>query len=333
MTTEYLKYFTEDGIRGLQRKDKTRILMPDLALKLGYIIGMKYWQPRRHRVVIGKATMLHGYGIEPALTAGLVAMGMDPYLLGPAPTPSVSMHVRSLRANFGIMISVGERPYDQISIKLFGSDGLEIPTIDKVAIDNLLEADLSEEINTGREWGRAKRVDGAEQRYSEHLRKTISQEIAFDGLRIAIDCANGALYKIIEPLLDELGAEVFQVNSSPDGFNINQNCGFCDGRKLVDLVHRVRADIGFAFNGDGDDFVVITEADHEEGERKLTGDEIALLLEQARKECQQAAEVNGSAADDVLMQALQILATLKRSRTKLSGLVESLRPQLIKAVA
>jgi phosphoglucosamine mutase len=266
--------------------------------------------------------MLHGYGIEPALQAGLVATGMNPYLLGPSPEPSVSMHVRTLRATFGLMISVGGRSHDEVAIKFFGSDGLEISKKEMLEIEEqLLDANLSEKFSTGRQWGRAKRVDGAEARYIEHVKKALSPGMTFDGLRVVVDCANGALYKIMEPVLDELGAEVVLVNVDPDGFNINQNCGYNDTRVLVDNVHRVRADAGIGFNGDGSDLVVMTEANHEGSERLLTSDEVVMLLERARNECQKAKELNGSVERDAFMKALQILAVRQRSGKKLSELL------------
>lgn len=316
-----LKYFTPDGFRGLEIKSNERMsLMPDLALRLGYAGGIKYRNGGHNKVVIGKATMLHGYGIEPALTSGFVAAGMDVHILGPLPVAGVAMLARSMRASLGVMISVADRPYDQVGIKLFGKDGAVISSEIKVEIEAMLDTNMSGFLAESPKWGRAKRIEGSRDRYVEYAKQTLPKGLTFDGLRIAIDCANGAAYEVVPWALEELNAEVFAIGVKPDGTNINHDYGSGSLGSLSDKVREVRADAGVAFDGDGSHIVVV-----DENRRVIGTDDLGAILKKGRQEFFKPAEENDSTGDG-LVTALQALAVMKSSGLKLSDLVKKLKP-------
>lgn len=251
------KYFGTDGIRGLANGDK---LTPDLALKVGMAAGLKFVRgDHRNRVVIGKDTRRSGYLIENALAAGFTAVGMDVYFLGPMPTPAVAMLTRSLRADLGVMISASHNPYDDNGIKLFRPDGYKLSDEVEADIEDLMQQDLSSRLARGRDIGRAHRDEAAQTRYIEYAKRTLPKNIDLSGLRVVIDCANGAAYKVAPIALWELGAEVFTIGVEPDGFNINDKVGSTAPDALRAKVKEMRADIGIALDGDADRVVLVCE--------------------------------------------------------------------------
>ncbi|WIY52282.1 phosphoglucosamine mutase [Devosia sp. YIM 151766] len=251
------KYFGTDGIRGLANGDK---LTPELALKIGMAAGTKFVRgDHRNRVVIGKDTRRSGYMIEQALTAGFTAVGMDVYLLGPMPTPAVAMLTRSLRADLGVMISASHNPYDDNGIKLFRPDGYKLSDEIELEIERLLDSDMTRYLARGRDIGRAHRDEEARTRYIEYAKRTLPRHLDLAGLRVVLDCANGAAYKVAPIALWELGAEVFTIGAEPDGFNINYKVGSTAPEAVAAKVKEVRADIGIALDGDADRVIIVDE--------------------------------------------------------------------------
>lgn len=251
------KYFGTDGIRGLANGAK---LTPDLALRVGMATGLAFRRgDYRHRVVIGKDTRRSGYMIEAALQAGFTAVGMDVFRLGPMPTPAVAMLTRSLRADIGVMISASHNPFEDNGIKIFRPDGYKLSDSVEREIEELLESDLTARLAQGRNIGRAKHIDEAGTRYVEYAKRTLPRNMDLTGLRIVIDCANGAAYKVAPEALWELGAEVFPVGVDPDGFNINDKVGSTAPDALQAKVKELRADIGIALDGDADRLIVVDE--------------------------------------------------------------------------
>jgi len=268
------KYFGTDGIRGLANGDK---LTPELALKVGMAAGLKFVRgDHRNRVVIGKDTRRSGYMIENALAAGFTAVGMDVYFLGPMPTPAVAMLTRSLRADLGVMISASHNPYDDNGIKLFRPDGYKLSDEVEADIEDMMQSDLSSRLATGREIGRAHRDEAAQTRYIEYAKRTLPKNVDLSGLRVVIDCANGAAYKVAPVALWELGAEVFTVGVEPDGFNINDKVGSTAPEALRAKVKEVRADIGIALDGDADRVIIVDE----QGE-VIDGDQLMAVIAQS----------------------------------------------------
>ncbi len=213
----------------------------------------------RHRVVIGKDTRLSGYMLENALVAGFTASGMDVFLLGPIPTPAVAMLTRSLRADIGVMISASHNPFEDNGIKLFGPDGYKLSDELEMKIERLIDADIADQLTSARNIGRAKRIDGVHDRYIEFAKRTMPRNVSLNGLRVAIDCANGAAYKVAPAALWELGAEVVIIGNEPNGLNINLDCGSTHPVGLIKKVHEVRADIGIALDGDADRVLIVDE--------------------------------------------------------------------------
>ena len=250
-------YFGTDGIRGTANKHP---MTADIAMKVGMAAGLAFQRGTyRHRVVIGKDTRLSSYMIENAMVAGFTAAGMDVFLLGPMPTPAVAMLTRSLRADIGVMISASHNPFEDNGIKLFGPDGFKLSDEIETQIEALLDDDLSSRLATGSGLGRAKRVDGVHDRYIEFAKRTLPRELSLEGIRVAIDCANGAAYRVAPEVLWELGAEIVSIAVSPDGTNINRNCGSTAPSALVAKVKEVRADIGIALDGDADRVLIVDE--------------------------------------------------------------------------
>jgi phosphoglucosamine mutase len=251
------RYFGTDGIRGLANGAK---LSPELAMKVGMAAGLKFVNgDHRNRVVIGKDTRRSGYMIESALTAGFTAVGMDVYLLGPMPTPAVAMLTRSLRADLGVMISASHNPFEDNGIKLFRPDGYKLSDALEADIEKLMDSDMSKLLSRGRDIGRAHRDEAAQTRYIEYAKRTLPKGADLSGLRVVIDCANGAAYKVAPVALWELGAEVFSIGVEPDGFNINENVGSTAPEALIAKVKELRADIGIALDGDADRVIVVDE--------------------------------------------------------------------------
>jgi phosphoglucosamine mutase len=254
------RYFGTDGIRG---KANNGTLSAELALKVGQAAGLIFQRgEHRHRVLIGKDTRLSGYMIENAMVAGFTSVGMDVLLTGPIPTPAVAMLTRSMRADLGVMISASHNPYDDNGIKLFGPDGYKLSDEIEHEIETLLEADLRKRVAKSPDLGRARRIDGVQDRYIEFAKRTLPKQLELDGLRVVVDCANGAAYRVAPAALWELGAEVFSVGVEPDGFNINKECGSTAPEALSRKVREMRADIGIALDGDADRVVLVDEKGH-----------------------------------------------------------------------
>jgi phosphoglucosamine mutase len=224
-------------------------------------------------VVIGKDTRLSGYMIEPALTAGFISVGMDVVLVGPLPTPAVAMLTRSLRCDLGVMISASHNPFEDNGIKLFGPDGYKLSDEVEARIEARMDGTLETLLAPAKNLGRAQRLDDAVGRYIEFVKNTFPKGLMLDGLRIVVDCANGASYKVAPTVLRELGAEVIALGVAPDGFNINRDCGSTNPTGIMREVVKMRADIGLALDGDADRLVACDE----KGEL-LDGDQIMALV-------------------------------------------------------
>ncbi len=251
------KYFGTDGIRGTANIDP---MTAETALKVGMAAGRIFTRgAHRHTVVIGKDTRLSGYMLEPAMAAGFIAMGMDVIFAGPMPTPAVAMLTRSLRADLGVMISASHNPFHDNGIKLFGPDGYKLSDETEEQIESMIEAEMQSALADSDKLGRAKRLDDAEGRYIEFVKNTFPRGLRLDGLKIVVDCANGAAYKVAPAALWELGADVVTYGVEPDGFNINKYCGSTDTRTMCRMVREHGADIGIALDGDADRVLVADE--------------------------------------------------------------------------
>ncbi len=249
------KYFGTDGVRG---KANTHPMTAEMALKLGAAVGQYFASHAgSKRVIIGKDTRRSGYMIENALVAGLLSVGMDAYLLGPVPTPAVGMLTRSMRADIGIMISASHNPHHDNGIKFFGPDGFKLSDEAEHAIEALLEAEPA--LVDATKIGRAHRVEGDRTRYMEFAKTTFPRRFRLDGLKVVIDCANGAAYRTAPEVLWELGADVVPIGVKPDGFNINDNCGSTKPELAQRLVVEQGADLGICLDGDADRLMIIDE--------------------------------------------------------------------------
>jgi len=265
------RYFGTDGIRG---QANSAPMTPDLAMRVGIAVGNLFRRgDHRHRVVIGKDTRLSGYMIENALVAGFTAAGLDVFLLGPIPTPAVAMLTRSLRADIGVMISASHNPYQDNGIKLFGPDGFKLSDELELRIESLMDEDIHLQLARPDVIGRAKRVDGVDDRYIEFAKRTLPKDITLSGMRVVIDCANGAGYKVAPAALWELGAEVVAIGEEPNGTNINLNCGSTHPLALSRKVNEVRADVGIALDGDADRVLIVDETG-----AVIDGDQLMALI-------------------------------------------------------
>lgn len=268
------KLFGTDGVRGIANLAP---MTADTALAIGraaaYVLRKSDGRSRP-RILIGKDTRLSGYLFENALTAGICSMGADVLLTGPIPTPAIAYIARSMRADAGIVISASHNPFHDNGIKLFSGDGFKI--------DDKVEAEIEQIIadpSRMQEWpapdaiGRARRIDDADGRYIEFCKHTFPQDCTLDGLRIVLDCANGATYQVAPIVFKELGADVFAIHNQPNGLNINEHCGSQHPEDLQAKVHEVRADIGLAFDGDGDRLIAV-----DENSRVLSGDHLLAIF-------------------------------------------------------
>ncbi|WP_127089082.1 phosphoglucosamine mutase [Aquabacter cavernae] len=270
------KYFGTDGVRG--RANAT--LTADLALRVGMAAGLVFRRgEHRHRVVIGKDTRLSGYMIENALVAGFTSVGMDVLLLGPMPTPAVGMLTRSMRADLGVMISASHNPFDDNGIKLFGPDGFKLSDAIELEIEDLIDQEFARKLAKPAEIGRARRLEGVHARYIEYAKRTLPRNQSFDGLRVVVDCANGAGYRVAPEALWELGAEVVAIGTEPDGLNINRDVGSTSPAALAAKVREVRADIGIALDGDADRVIIVDEKGH-----VVDGDQIMAVVAESFRE-------------------------------------------------
>jgi phosphoglucosamine mutase len=265
------KLFGTDGIRG---KANAAPMDAATALRLGQAAGSYFNRGNhRHRVVIGKDTRLSGYMLEPALTAGFIGAGMDVVLVGPLPTPAIALLTRSLRADLGVMISASHNPYEDNGIKLFGPDGLKLTDDQEAEIEALMAGDLAASLVPPARLGRASRLEDAPGRYIEAAKASFPRGQTLDGLRIVVDCAHGAGYRVAPTVLWELGAEVIPIGVAPDGFNINKAVGSTAPAALATLVRERRADLGIALDGDADRVVLVDEAG-----QVVDGDQILALI-------------------------------------------------------
>jgi phosphoglucosamine mutase len=271
------KYFGTDGIRGRANG----IITPDLALRVGQAAGLMFSQSGdyRHRVVIGKDTRLSGYMIENALVAGFTSVGMDVLVLGPMPTPAVAMLTRSMRCDLGVMISASHNPYEDNGIKLFGPDGFKLNDGIEKQIEALIDSDLTVRLAGPAALGRAKRPESIHARYIEFAKRTLPRQIDLEGMRVVVDCANGAAYKVAPETLWELGAEVVSIGVEPNGFNINHEVGSTAPEALVHKVRELRADVGIALDGDADRVLIVDEKG-----QKVDGDQLMAVVARSWKE-------------------------------------------------
>lgn len=265
------KYFGTDGVRGLANSGA---MSADMVLRIGMAAGNLYRRGNhRHRVVIGKDTRLSGYMIENALAAGLLAAGMDVFLFGPVPTPAVAMLTRSMRADLGIMISASHNPFADNGIKIFGPDGFKLSDGEESQIEGMLDDPSLMTAAPPERIGRAKRIEDAQARYIEFAKRTFPRDMTLDGLRIVIDTANGAAYKVAPTALWELGAEVIQIGGEPNGTNINQDCGSTHPSAMCSKVRALRADIGIALDGDADRVIIADDKG-----QVVDGDQLMALI-------------------------------------------------------
>jgi phosphoglucosamine mutase len=272
MTTPSRRLFGTDGIRGTANTDP---MTAGTALRLGQVAGLMFTRgAHRHRVVIGKDTRLSGYMIEPALVAGFIGAGMDVTLLGPLPTPAIAMLTRNLRADLGVMISASHNGYEDNGIKLFGPDGFKLSDETEAEIECMMDSStLAEQLAKPDKLGRASRLEDAAGRYIEAAKATFPRGLRLDGLKIVIDCANGAAYRVAPAVLWELGADVVRVGVEPDGFNINRGCGSTVPQFLCNEVRRHGAHLGLALDGDADRLILSDERGN-----LVDGDQILALI-------------------------------------------------------
>jgi len=263
--------FGTDGIRG---KVNEYPMLPDLMLRLGQAIGLYFKkQYAKPRIAIGKDTRISGYMLEQALSSGICSVGVDTLFLGPLPTPGIAYLTRGLRTNAGIVISASHNPFSDNGVKIFSSDGYKLPDQIEAEIEELVFAGIDPSLlSVGRSVGRTKRVEDSLGQYAVFLKEQFPKELKLDGLRIVLDCANGASYRVAPKVFEELGAEVILSGAQPNGSNINELCGALHPQKMVEQVKLYKANVGFAFDGDADRLVVVDE----KGE-VLDGDEIMAI--------------------------------------------------------
>src|SRR5215831_4233322 len=270
------RYFGTEGIRG----HANTAITPELALRVGQAAGLIFRRgDYRNRVLIGKDTRRSGYMIETALVAGFTSVGMDVLLTGPIPTPAVGMLTRSMRADLGVMISASHNLFEDNGIKLFGPKGFKLSDDVEQQIERLLNESLDKRLAQSASLGRARRIDGVHDRYIEFAKRTLPRDLSLEGLRVVVDCANGAAYKVVPEALWELGADVVSIGVDPDGFNINKECGSTSPEALSKKVREMRADIGIALDGDADRVILVDERGH-----IVDGDQLLAVIAQSWKE-------------------------------------------------
>jgi len=268
------KYFGTDGIRGRANTEK---MSPETALRVGLAAGLQFVRGNhRHKVIIGKDTRLSGYMLEPALVAGFTSAGMDVMLVGPMPTPAIAMLTRSMRADLGVMISASHNAFEDNGIKLFGPDGFKLSDETELEIERLMQTDLSARLAAPTKLGRARRLEDAAGRYIESAKASFPRGLTLDGLRIVIDCAHGAAYRVAPTVLAELGADVIRVGVAPDGFNINKACGSTNPERLCSEVLSQGADFGIALDGDADRVILADQHG-----KLIDGDQVLALIAQS----------------------------------------------------
>lgn len=270
ISTNTRKYFGTDGIRGSVGEG---VITPDFIMKLGWAAGRVLAKKGNGPVLIGKDTRISGYMFESALEAGLSAAGVDIRLLGPMPTPGIAYLTKNTRAQAGIVISASHNPFFDNGIKFFSSDGTKLAD----QVEHEIETELSLPLQSvhSRHLGKARRITDAPRRYIEFCKSKLHNNVDFNGLRIAIDCANGATYRIAPKVFEELGAEIFLHAATPDGLNINDECGATSPEALQTLVKESRADVGIALDGDGDRLIMVDDSGN-----VVDGDDILYVIAQ-----------------------------------------------------
>ncbi|MBF0305660.1 MAG: phosphoglucosamine mutase [Alphaproteobacteria bacterium] len=316
------RLFGTDGVRGTANVEP---MTAETALALGMAAGHRFIRgDHRHVVVIGKDTRLSGYLIEPALTAGFVAVGMDVVLLGPVPTPAVAMLTRSLRADLGVMISASHNPFEDNGIKVFGPDGFKLSDEVETAIEAHMEKGVADCRVGASHLGRARRLDDASGRYIEFCKNAFPRGLRLDGLKIVVDCANGAAYRVAPKVLWELGAEVIEVGVAPDGFNINRDCGSLATHTMQAQVVAQGAHLGIALDGDADRVVMCDEHG-----ALVDGDQVMALI---AEEWHRAGKLAGGGVVSTVMSNLglerhlgRLGLTLRRTKVGDRYVVEEMR--------
>ena len=305
-------YFGTDGIRGEANRHP---MTAEVALRVGMAAGKLFMSrdDRRHLVVIGKDTRLSGYMIEPALVAGFTSVGMDVRLFGPLPTPGVAMMTRSLRADLGVMISASHNAFTDNGIKLFGPDGYKLSDEQELAIEARMDEGLETNLADPSSLGRVQRIDDSQARYIEIAKATFPRRLNLSGMRIVIDCANGAAYKVAPEALYELGAEVIRVGDAPNGFNINEECGSTHPAAMQKAVKEYRADIGIALDGDADRLVICDEKG-----TIIDGDQIMALIaaDWARRDKLRGGGVVATVMSNLGLERFLTTRNLKLERTQ-----------------
>lgn len=295
------KYFGTDGIRGTANRFP---MTAEIAQRLGMAAGHYFNRgDHRHRVVIAKDTRLSGYMIENALTSGFLSVGVDVLLVGPMPSPAVAFLTRAMRADLGVMISASHNPYQDNGLKLFGPDGYKLSDKVELAIEAHMDDDMAALYVAPEKIGRAKRLDDAPGRYIEHVKSTFPKHLSLSGLKIVIDCANGAGYQVGPVILYELGAEVISMSVSPNGANINKDCGSNHPEALAARVLEEKADIGIALDGDADRLIIVDETG-----RIIDGDQILALI---ALHCQTMGTLRGDGIASTLMSNLGLEQLLR----------------------
>ncbi|MDJ0277995.1 phosphoglucosamine mutase [Sphingomonas sp. 2R-10] len=263
------KYFGTDGIRGLTN---SKPMTAEMAMRIGMAAGAHFRRgDHRHRVVIGKDTRLSGYMLENAMVAGFTSVGMDVVLVGPLPTPAVAMLTHSMRADMGVMISASHNPYQDNGIKLFGPDGYKLSDADELAIEELIDSEI--DLSAPGDIGRANRIEDARGRYIHFAKSTFPENLRLDGMKLVVDCANGAAYNVAPSALWELGAEVIAIGVTPNGKNINDRVGSTAPQTLSETVVSSGAAVGIALDGDADRLIVVDEAG-----RVIDGDQLMATI-------------------------------------------------------
>ncbi|MCS6771290.1 MAG: phosphoglucosamine mutase [Kiritimatiellae bacterium] len=273
------RLFGTDGIRGVANQPP---MTAEMAMEIGRAIAhvCKQGAERRHQVLIGKDTRISGYMLESALTAGICSMGVDVLLVGPMPTPGIAFITRSMRADAGVVISASHNPYPDNGIKIFSRSGYKLPDAEEQAIEELIFSGKIRDIRpTAAEIGKVRRIDDALGRYIVFCKNTFPESLSLEGLKLVVDCANGATYRVAPIIFRELGADVVALHCEPNGTNINDHCGSQHTESLRAKVLEIGADAGFAFDGDGDRLIAVDEKGNE-----LSGDHILLICAKALKE-------------------------------------------------
>ena len=292
------KYFGTDGVRG---KVGTNPITPDFVLKLGWAAGKVLATQGSRVVLIGKDTRISGYMLESALEAGLAAAGLSAAFTGPMPTPAVAYLTRTFRAEAGIVISASHNPYYDNGIKFFSTQGTKLPDEVEEAIEAMLEQPM--DCVESAELGRASRIKDAAGRYIEFCKSTFPAHLSLENYKIVVDCANGATYEIAPSVMRELGAEVIEIGTEPDGMNINEKCGATDIKALQEKVLEVKADVGLAYDGDGDRLIMVDHLGN-----KVDGDQVLFII---AREALREGRLNGGVVG-TLMSNMSLELTLKQ---------------------